>query len=90
MVPLSPLPFVDTLKYTNDHLVVLDCHCEIESSPWLGRVRTQLRDGDEKGADSAIRVALAAIWQHRADRYSEIRTAGTAKARKVEMSFIGG
>ena len=49
-----------------------------------------LRSGDEKGADSAIRDALAAIWQHRADRYSEIRTAESAKARKVEMSFIGG
>ena len=49
-----------------------------------------LRSGDEKGADLAIRDALAAIWQHRADRYSEIRTAESAKARKVEMSFIGG
>ena len=44
-------------------------------------------------ADDTIHDALAAIWQHRADRYSEIRTALTpeeAKARKVEMSFIGG
>jgi cyclic pyranopterin phosphate synthase len=44
-------------------------------------------------SDDAIRDALTAIWQHRADRYSEIRTALTndeAKARKVEMSFIGG
>ena len=41
-------------------------------------------------ADDTIHDALAAIWQHRADRYSEIRTADTAKARKVEMSFIGG
>ena len=49
-----------------------------------------LRSGDEKGADLCIRDALAAIWQHRTDRYSEIRTADTAKARKVEMSFIGG
>ena len=49
-----------------------------------------LRGGDEMGADLAIRNALAAIWQHRADRYSEIRTAESAKARKVEMSFIGG
>jgi cyclic pyranopterin phosphate synthase len=40
--------------------------------------------------DDAIRDALAAIWQHRTDRYSEIRTAETAQARKVEMSFIGG
>ena len=49
-----------------------------------------LRGGDEKGADSVIYHALAAIWQQRADRYSEIRTAASAKARKVEMSFIGG
>jgi GTP 3',8-cyclase len=41
-------------------------------------------------SDDAIRDALGGIWQQRADRYSEIRTAETAKARKVEMSFIGG
>ena len=44
-------------------------------------------------ADEAIRDSLAAIWQHRVDHYSEIRTALTAdetKAHKVEMSFIGG
>jgi cyclic pyranopterin phosphate synthase len=41
-------------------------------------------------ADDVIRDAMTAIWQHRADRYSEIRTAETATARKVEMSFIGG
>ncbi len=40
--------------------------------------------------DDEIRDALAAIWQHRTDNYSEIRTAETAKERKVEMSFIGG
>ena len=49
-----------------------------------------LRGSDEKSADLGIRDALAAIWQQRADGYSEIRTADTAKARKVEMSFIGG
>jgi cyclic pyranopterin phosphate synthase len=45
------------------------------------------------GSDGDIRQALSGIWQHRADRYSEIRTALTseaAKAGKVEMSFIGG
>ncbi len=43
------------------------------------------------GADDAALVeAASAIWQGRDDRYSEIRTAETAKARKVEMSFIGG
>jgi cyclic pyranopterin phosphate synthase len=30
------------------------------------------------------------VWRARADRYSEIRTADTAKLRKVEMSYIGG
>ena len=53
-------------------------------------IKSLLRGGDEKGADLKIRDALAGIWQQRADRYSEIRTADTAKARKVEMSFIGG
>lgn len=53
-------------------------------------IRSLLRGGDEKGADLAITEAFAAIWQHRADHYSEIRTAASAKARKVEMSFIGG
>ncbi len=53
-------------------------------------IKSLLRGGDEKGADLEIRNALAAIWQHRSDRYSEIRTAESAKARKVEMSFIGG
>jgi len=43
------------------------------------------------GADDAdLSRAIAAIWQVRADRYSEVRTAETARARKVEMSFIGG
>ena len=41
-------------------------------------------------SDDEIRNEIAAVWQGRADRYSEIRTAETAKQRKVEMSFIGG
>ena len=41
-------------------------------------------------SDEALREEIAAVWQHRADRYSEIRTAETAKAHKVEMSYIGG
>jgi cyclic pyranopterin phosphate synthase len=40
--------------------------------------------------DAAIAAAVGAIWQRRDDRYSEIRTAETARERKVEMSFIGG
>jgi cyclic pyranopterin phosphate synthase len=41
-------------------------------------------------SDDEIRSEIAAVWQQRADRYSEIRTAETAKAKKVEMSYIGG
>src|SRR5450759_2579310 len=41
-------------------------------------------------SDEEISNAIAAIWQQREDRYSEIRTAETTKMRKVEMSFIGG
>src|SRR4051812_37193610 len=40
--------------------------------------------------DDELRNEIAAVWQRRADRYSEIRTAETAKLRKVEMSYIGG
>ena len=40
--------------------------------------------------DVAIADAVRAIWHQREDRYSQIRTDETAKARKVEMSFIGG
>jgi cyclic pyranopterin phosphate synthase len=40
--------------------------------------------------DEAISEAIAAIWKKRDDRYSEVRTAETARERKVEMSYIGG
>ncbi len=50
-------------------------------------LKSILRSGQD---DASIHDAIAAIWQHRTDRYSEIRTAETAKARKVEMSYIGG
>ena len=41
-------------------------------------------------SDDEIRNEIAAVWQARADRYSEARTNETAKLRKVEMSYIGG
>jgi GTP 3',8-cyclase len=41
-------------------------------------------------SDDEIRNHVAAVWQARSDRYSEIRTEATAKAKKVEMSYIGG
>jgi len=50
-------------------------------------LKSLLRSG---AADEALASAVAGIWQRRADRYSEIRTAETARQRKVEMSFIGG
>ncbi|HEX9181635.1 MAG TPA: GTP 3',8-cyclase MoaA [Burkholderiales bacterium] len=42
------------------------------------------------GSDEELVNEIAAVWRARGDRYSEIRTAETAKARKVEMSYIGG
>jgi len=41
-------------------------------------------------SDEELRNEIAAVWQRRADRYSEIRTAETARERKIEMSYIGG
>jgi len=46
-----------------------------------------LRQG---ASDEAIVNEIAAVWRARGDRYSEIRTAETAKQRKIEMSYIGG
>ncbi|MEO7402038.1 MAG: GTP 3',8-cyclase MoaA [Burkholderiales bacterium] len=51
-------------------------------------LRTLLRNGVP---DAEIAGHVAAIWTTRDDRYSEIRTADTSRARdKVEMSYIGG
>ncbi len=50
-------------------------------------LRGLLRGGYD---DGQIGNAIAAVWRQRADRYSEIRTANTARAPKVEMSYIGG
>jgi cyclic pyranopterin phosphate synthase len=41
-------------------------------------------------SDDEIRNEIAAVWQAREDRYSEIRTAQTSSLKKVEMSYIGG
>jgi cyclic pyranopterin phosphate synthase len=41
-------------------------------------------------SDTELRNEIAALWQQRADRYSEIRTSQTAPLKKVEMSYIGG
>jgi cyclic pyranopterin phosphate synthase len=50
-------------------------------------LRQLLRSG---ASDGDIIDAIGGIWRVRADRYSEIRTAETARARKIEMSYIGG
>lgn len=50
-------------------------------------LRTLLRGG---ASDSELYDAIAAVWAKRSDRYSEIRTAHTAKLEKIEMSYIGG
>jgi cyclic pyranopterin phosphate synthase len=50
-------------------------------------IRALLRDN--RSDDDLLR-AIRAVWRHRDDRYSEIRTAETARQRKVEMSYIGG
>jgi GTP 3',8-cyclase len=41
-------------------------------------------------SDTELRNEIAAVWQARSDRYSEIRTSQTASQKKVEMSYIGG
>ena len=41
-------------------------------------------------SDDELRNEIAAVWQRRADRYSEIRTSQTSPVKKVEMSYIGG
>ncbi|MDX6223479.1 MAG: 3,8-cyclase [Frankiales bacterium] len=50
-------------------------------------VRALLRDGHD---DAAVREFLAGVWHARADRYSELRRAGTHDLHRVEMSYLGG
>jgi len=50
-------------------------------------LRTLLRSG---ASDQQVSDVIAQLWRSRADNYSEVRTAETAKLRKVEMSYIGG
>ncbi len=50
-------------------------------------LRSLLRGG---ASDAEISDALAAIWERRSDRYSQIRSAETANLDRVEMSYIGG
>ena len=50
-------------------------------------LKSLLRSG---ASDDELRNEIAALWQARTDRYSEMRTAETARRPKVEMSYIGG
>jgi cyclic pyranopterin phosphate synthase len=50
-------------------------------------LRALLRGG---ASDREIAQRLRSIWTSRADRYSEVRTALSARRAKVEMSYIGG
>ena len=50
-------------------------------------LKSLMRSG---ASDAELRNEIAALWQGRGDRYSEMRTAETAALRKVEMSYIGG
>lgn len=50
-------------------------------------LRALVRGG---ASDADIARELRSIWSARTDRYSEARTAQTARRAKVEMSYIGG
>lgn len=50
-------------------------------------LKALLRGG---ASDDEIAAAVASVWRARADRYSELRAAGTPGLPRVEMSFIGG
>ena len=50
-------------------------------------LKSLMRSG---ASDAELRNEIAAVWQARTDRYSEIRTSQTAHLKKIEMSYIGG
>jgi len=50
-------------------------------------LRAPLRSG---ASDEELRQRIEAVWAVRTDRYSELRSAATPRASKVEMSYIGG
>jgi cyclic pyranopterin phosphate synthase len=41
-------------------------------------------------SDAQLKEQIMSLWQHRSDRYSEIRTSNNHKKYKIEMSYIGG
>ena len=50
-------------------------------------LRGPLRTG---ASDEELALSIRSVWNRRADRYSDLRTAETAALPKVEMSYIGG
>ncbi|HLH65685.1 MAG TPA: GTP 3',8-cyclase MoaA [Solirubrobacteraceae bacterium] len=50
-------------------------------------LRALLRGG---ASDEDLQARIRALWGQRADRYSELRHAGTRPRPKIEMSYIGG
>jgi cyclic pyranopterin phosphate synthase len=50
-------------------------------------LRALVRSG---ATDDELRETIGRVWGRRADRYSEIRSAGTADLPRIEMSYIGG
>ena len=50
-------------------------------------LRALLRSGK---TDAEIAEFITRLWAARGDRYSELRTAGNAPLKKIEMSYIGG
>jgi len=62
--------------------------CLFASEGW--DLRALLRTG---ASDEAISESLRQVWAQRSDRYSELRSFATRKARaerRIEMSYIGG
>ena len=52
---------------------------------------TDLRAAIRNGADDAeLHAIITDVWSARSDRYSEIRSEGTKRRRRIEMSYIGG
>jgi GTP 3',8-cyclase len=50
-------------------------------------LRSLLRGG---ASDAEIGGRIAAVWQARSDRYSEVRSTNSAPGSRIEMSYIGG
>lgn len=50
-------------------------------------LRGPVRDGLD---DQELGAIIRDVWTRRGDRYSELRTAATARNDRVEMSYIGG